>query len=1844
MKYYNMKYYNKFKKRCISALLAASIAAGAAAGFGAAAVSAAVFIPAALSIDLKHALTLTGGSDIPLTVTKANTGDPLADQALAYWDFSSVQSLPVAAYTLEYPIADGLRAVVTVQRDNDRARVFFDVQKYAGGAWASAPVDNSANYFIYQYLSGGAAPVITNIKTYFATATTDAAGVFTPPKGAVNYVVPADANRAVIPGFAASNPAQINALRPSFAIAKGGGFGFQYYKNDMYFRWDANNLFYFGAGGVSRGLVTPFTLTTADDLLGNYGAALTQYVCTGLSGLRFTPTANGSVTDGSGGKTADLADAIAIDNADNIFPGQPDAGLSITYDLPRVWNGATNAFDQNPAALDAIITLITDDPDQNVTVGATYTDSASSAAVDAAPAPPPDAAAAYSAGDNTVTVTLAHLPPGVIYSPSSNIIAQGTTAATYTAGGVTKRYDIGTMNTYIPEYAAYTLLPYTITQVSGRYYARISPYPNHQGDYLLMAGYGSNLSESALVTAPASPTPPAVYIPVGGMFNTFRVIFGPGISLGDGLLPGLKLIGSQYALYDVSTAPPLSLGTPGFFNIVKTGPDAYALVPNSNLLSGSLESDSTNLYATLKWDVADAGLIDSLMAASTEPGGAVSADYRLNSSLTPNNPNPALTDIAIRLKLYKDAAGTVYVSCSDPAFDPAAPGADAADPAQNKVVPGQNGMVLQRYNDPDTGKPRYSASVEIQALAYGSSSAAPGAAAADFRYPNIYYLNLTPARYTQDGGGTWTLLGAGPSVYDSMTLSDVSKMAVPPPQNLKVSNMTDPNGAVVPDIRTVTAYDANNNAATTRVSFTAQWDIPDSALRNYLKNNTVLPAGWDASNIAVTQNVYISRSQSAMASFSQYASLDDRRARSTAVALPGAATNTSLITPPVRQLYFSKMAGNEPLVVLDPAGNPISTPAIDLLRGGGVLRLEGLPVIPQGGSYALTPSLIFDGLDKNTTYYLCADIAVTYSGPGASGPVNLTEVSYASNLISATTKGDPSIPGGADKVPSAPALAQKDVGLNSATIYWLPIPDASKNAETQYEIIRTSGAQLTDEQLAVSGDFNTVWGRISDAPGALGLRTGGPLTALTLNQFQNGNFDAPYPADKYTAAYDPDKGGINLTDLTLTPNRLYFYYVRAVSVVKDAGGNPVKELYSGWSAVSVTTTPVKPPINLTVDTSRTDYDPRREAVVTFDAPIAVLSSLGTDYTLQISVRPDSSVATGSGSDSGWGEDVTMDAKTLAASAVSAALPGYYHFTYKLTGLIPGAGYSVRVRMVDSNGQPSMYSNTARFRTDTDQDAYDRQRLQDQWSGYLTDLAGQILTGPYWPVVNTASDFQAVFRPDYFDAVTDAAAGSMISFPSGLGGSWSGIWGAGGGALAGVSGSSGPYSPDYGSPGYPQNAMADTWGIGGADWYGAGGSALSASGAKSGADLAYSGGGFGGTASYYIPAQSFIDMVQAGKGFTVTRGNVQTSVPANALDPENNADLTAAIAGTAGLNGKTVSAPNSAYSADFFVKLSLSWADMGGLIDGKPAASPQTNIEFSIVRTSQNIAEWDRRQAASVKNLLAGAPSLAYYKNSIAGLIASGISDIEMSANVRRMAAELASYGLSQVNGSLGGITGGASPILKYDAPVRIAVFNTPRDAVIYGYHAQGGQWLNMDVTEWGGGKAVSAVQNGLYAFTRVTVNIAGLNSMPNAAAITGIVAQYALTDYFGSGARTSDAATRFMVLGSVARVAGAPKAADPLPWLRQKGIAPNIRSSSGNITMQEAAYAVMCLYQAKTGVDVSRLRIHNLNATRGMALSEQYKQHVRAAFETGVVTGQFNPASAATVGDVLNMLAGAVRG
>ena len=333
--------------------------------------------------------------------------------------------------------------------------------------------------------------------------------------------------------------------------------------------------------------------------------------------------------------------------------------------------------------------------------------------------------------------------------------------------------------------------------------------------------------------------------------------------------------------------------------------------------------------------------------------------------------------------------------------------------------------------------------------------------------------------------------------------------------------------------------------------------------------------------------------------------------------------------------------------------------------------------------------------------------------------------------------------------------------------------------------------------------------------------------------------------------------------------------------------------------------------------------------------------------------------------------------------------------------------------------------------------------------------------------------------------------------------------------------------------------------------------------------------------------------------------------------------------------------------DAFIRVDIEMRPMDG-INGVPALSRQANISFTIVATNtqiRDILDWDDSVLDTATNMVERHLTDPVLRQGIKNLLLDSASNEDMVDQMLFLVTEMnnaiANMVANQMHPGVNGIlSNNSAQITHLDNPMYMTALNTAADTTVNVHELIAGQWVarNLQTTIYG--RAVSTNSSGTFAFTGRTVQIQGTENLPFGASTVNIAAHFGLEDFFGVGIDLGQNADRRMVIGSIARIAGAPANAEPIAWVAANmDVHLTSRNGTALIPRQEAVALVMSLYARRTGTRMEAIQVRNFQNTNGMSLDPRYADAVRAAFEVGIISDtNMNPAGAITIGEFLDML------
>ncbi len=381
--------------------------------------------------------------------------------------------------------------------------------------------------------------------------------------------------------------------------------------------------------------------------------------------------------------------------------------------------------------------------------------------------------------------------------------------------------------------------------------------------------------------------------------------------------------------------------------------------------------------------------------------------------------------------------------------------------------------------------------------------------------------------------------------------------------------------------------------------------------------------------------------------------------------------------------------------------------------------------------------------------------------------------------------------------------------------------------------------------------------------------------------------------------------------------------------------------------------------------------------------------------------------------------------------------------------------------------------------------------------------------------------------------------------------------------------------------------------------------------------------------YFLPASSVLAANNANKGFTIPYNDIDIKLSPKAITEYNDTVVTL----LEDIKRKNIK--------DYFVKITVNRYSKPQNVEGEKPITDQYEVIIEVVGAVDSIKDWDKDMISELAKIIDSKIKNKSIRDKLYEMLTGNELNEEMVKYITSLVNESKRELSSKVANSLSGLLKGAGLITNLETPIVLVPKGLEPDANIRGYQLVNNNWLSKELTPYGEVKAIYTKSPGLFVFTGRPSALENLGPIPNAGNLSGIIGKYGLDDFFGANFTTGDTATRGMVIGSIARMAGAKRGDDGASWLKNNlGISVSGRNSSGSIQAQEAVHLVMSLYEAKTNTKISTLKIRNQNITAGIeGINQQYLQSIKAAYDLGILTDEdFVPSSGITIGKLLDML------
>ena len=1089
-----------------------------------------------------------------------------------------------------------------------------------------------------------------------------------------------------------STYAKGDARNVSFEIGKNGGASFQYGGNTIKFIWKDGKM-YFVTNAVVRGNIYPFQLSYTHNGTNESEKKNIFLGIDTVNGFVVKPFANAQNGSNTG---KDLISQTSRPIQE--YPGGDTVGVSITFNTPKEWNKTTTP-PTNSGKFEFVNPTTDKDTQVVFNLGHSEADKRLQIKI----------ANIYDTNNSNNNVTITGNTTVSAEYKYDNTNHTGTltlkkleASTIYSDISIsaerTKGDTFETLAATLPIGTVYTYPKYRMIALgASEFYLEIEPYEGYDGFYVVYQGDLQNSLSKWSTYEEKNKGKDKILISVPL----------------DATTPQEKFFKVDFSF----TPPDLNPGTQQQFTsqILQYKPFEQDIVlsspKNLEIVSANIvkkDSDPENLFLTLKWDIDYESVLAGLFKQHTNNGKAFNIDYLFYKGDTPNNFET--TDfMGVNLEFTSGTIGSIkngikyslsakYNNGIELLTDP-----EKTFTSERTVVSGNKTNKILEAN----------VTFKIPVSSKDDNDKRV------LQYPNTYFLANKGEYVIESATGQKENYETGLSLPVTLTLNGIEDIEVPAPQNLQV----------LQDTITQDKFSINFD--------TLKYKDEADLLYNY--NEIMLKTiGRELKDESIKYDFYITQDKALFDELVKYSKDEE---------IP------DNIKQKINKYNNTQAMSNDGINIDLKTASGQNGVLLDTLRQKGIVQIAD---ISQNISIS-KQRINFEGLDENETYYIVGRTNVT---PYEKGAALTDKVDYSkfSKMITATTI-KPETPDESEKVPPAPnKFIADNITLNSANLIWNRVNDSVQDGQDakstlEYQFIKTKGEALPDSFLKSKDSYEKTWQNLSNIKNKEGLIT----IENKLYEFDstNNTFSTTEASrDRYEYINWQGSEG-NILDKTLSPNQVYFYYIRTVRIVDGED-----KAYSVWVPLSFTTKNTTGPTNLRVET-KAEYNKKSEVVISFDIPKMDLNLIGTEYDLQYSLKEDLGE---------WNQDITMDKSKLTFKENEDGKT--IKVTYKITGLKSGTMYTIRVRMLNKPlNAPSIYSNEVEHRTDSDNNDNDYDEDINNWDKNFKDQIEDLKNQSYWFGKDNTSNTVVYYRPQYFDKIINSTNNSIIDLAVGKGGSY-----------------------------------------------------------------------------------------------------------------------------------------------------------------------------------------------------------------------------------------------------------------------------------------------------------------------------------------------------------------------------------------------------------------------------------------------------------------------------------------
>lgn len=437
----------------------------------------------------------------------------------------------------------------------------------------------------------------------------------------------------------------------------------------------------------------------------------------------------------------------------------------------------------------------------------------------------------------------------------------------------------------------------------------------------------------------------------------------------------------------------------------------------------------------------------------------------------------------------------------------------------------------------------------------------------------------------------------------------------------------------------------------------------------------------------------------------------------------------------------------------------ISDDGINYLRNDEVIYFD---MTDDGGEDYLVD---IEGLDVNRDYNIRIVTKLVINDQVLGSAEDETRRSEGSSILSVTVPKAPGEPSDEEIAPLAPetfTVNYADESEINALLRWhMPDEMIFENNQNGFEILGIEDRHLPESLEGTTFTLREVLEDYlleDDVVEGWRLYVHEGVTVFEKYDPKTGKY-----VEKDQSLISREDNYFTLIDDANAPNKVNYYYVRTVKMQEE-----VSKTVSPWVAATLTTAPVKGPINLTIDyTTPYTYNNKEEIIVRFDAPVPDINKIGTDYIMEVHVKGE-----------GDTDYSTTDYPAAYMGTDEADDPGYLRLYYRISDLTPGKTYNFKVRIQDrtkpmeilpddtEDFPKSPFSDIVITRIEFDQEAYDKEKKYEEYLEYYLTKAEALKELLYFTVKDTEDTMAIKYRENYSEGLIMLNSSGELALYSG----------------------------------------------------------------------------------------------------------------------------------------------------------------------------------------------------------------------------------------------------------------------------------------------------------------------------------------------------------------------------------------------------------------------------------------------------------------------------------------------